>query len=45
MCRRCLNSYTIENMLMIHTQKFEDNEITNIQTSSESHLRWKSHFH
>ena len=44
-CRRCLNSYTIENMLMLHKPKCENNGITTIRTSSESHIQWKKHFH
>ena len=43
-CRRCLNSYSIENMLMIHKLKWEIYDITTIRTSSESHLHWKGHF-
>ena len=37
-CRQCLNSYTSENMLKIHKPKCENNEITTIRTSTESHL-------
>ena len=44
-CRRCLNSYTSENMLKIHKPKCEINDITTIRTSSDSHLHWKKHFH
>ena len=44
-CRRCLNSYTSENMLRIHKPKCENNDITTIRTSNESHLHWKIHFH
>ena len=40
-CRRCLNSYTSENMLMIQKPKCENNDITTIRTSPESHLHWK----
>ena len=32
-------------MLMIHKSKYENKDITNIRTSSESHLHWKKHFH
>ena len=32
-------------MLRIHKPKCENNGITTIRTSSESHLRWKNHFH
>ena len=44
-CRRCLNSYTSENMLMKHKQKCENNYITTIRTSPDSHRHWKKHFH
>ena len=44
-CRRCLSSHTIENMLMLHKQKCGDDKITTIATSNESHLHWKKHFH
>ena len=44
-CRRCLSSYTSENMLMKHKQKCGEDNITTIKTSSESHLYWKKHFH
>ena len=44
-CRRCLNSYTSENMLRIHKPKCENNDTTTIRISSESHLHWKNHFH
>ena len=44
-CRRCLSSYTSENMLMKHRQKCGDHNITTIKTSNEPHLYWKKHFH
>ena len=44
-CRRCLSSYTSENMLVKHKPKCENNDITTIKTSNESHLHWKKHFH
>ena len=44
-CRRCLSSYTSENMLIKHKPKCENNNITTIRTSNESHLHWKKHFH
>ena len=44
-CRKCLSSYTNENMLMKHKQKCGDDNITTIKTSNESHLHWKIHFH
>ena len=43
-CRGCLNSYTSENMLMFYKPRCENNDITNIRTSSESHLYGKRHF-
>ena len=44
-CRRCLTSYTSENMLKIHKPECENNDTTTIRTSSESHLCWKDRFH
>ena len=44
-CRRCLSSYTSENMLMKRTPKCESIDITTIKTSNESHLYWKKHIH
>ena len=44
-CRRCLNSYTSENMLRIHKPNCENNDITTIRTSPDSHLLWKNQFH
>ena len=44
-CRRCLSSYTSENMLMKHKEKCGDDNITSIKTSNESHIQWKKHFH
>ena len=32
-------------MLNLHKPKCENNDITTIRTSSESHLHWKEHFH
>ena len=32
-------------MLMKHKPKCENNDITSIKTSNESHLHWKKHFH
>ena len=40
-CRRCLSSYTSENLLMLHKPKSENNNITTIRTSPESHICWK----
>ena len=44
-CRRCLSSYTSENMLRKHKEKCGDDNITTIKTSNETHLHWKKHFH
>ena len=44
-CRRCLSSYTSENMLMKHKQKRGDDNITTIKTSNESHSYRKKDFH
>ena len=44
-CRRCLNSYTSENMLTLHKPKCEVFDITTITTSTESNLHWKDRFH
>ena len=44
-CRRCLSSYTTENMLMTHKKNCDDDNITSIKTSNETHLHWKNHFH
>ena len=41
--RRFLNSYTSENMLMIHKTKCENYDITTFRTSSDSHPHWKNH--
>ena len=43
-CRRCLNSYRSENMLMKHKPKCENIDIITIKTSNESHLYWKKTF-
>ena len=44
-CRRCLSSYTSENMLIKHKPKCENNDITSIKTSNKSHLHWEKYFH
>ena len=44
-CRRCLNSYTNENTSRYHKEKYGDDNICTIRTSSESHLFWQKHFH
>ena len=32
-------------MLMLHKQKCEDENITNLKTPNESYIYWKKHFH
>ena len=44
-CRRCLSSYTSENMLIKHKARCENNDITSIKTSNKSHLHWEKYFH
>ena len=44
-CRRCLSSFKIQNLLMKHKQKCGEDSITAIRISPESHLLWKNHFH
>ena len=44
-CRRCLSSYTSENMLIKHKEKCGDDNITTIKTSNKTHLHWEKHFH
>ena len=44
-CKRCLSSYTSENMLLLHKQKRGDDDITTNRTSSDTHNQWKKHFH
>ena len=43
--RRCLSSYSIENVKMKHSERLEQQELTSIKTSNECHLYWKHHFH
>ena len=43
-CRRCLNSYTRENLVKLHKPKCENYDITIFRASSESHFQWKKHF-
>ena len=40
-----MNSYTSENVLTLQKPKSENNDITTIRTSHESHIQWKKHFH
>ena len=43
-CRRCLSSYTREDMLMLHKPKCENNGVITIRTSNESNLHWTNRF-
>ena len=43
-CRRCLSSYASQNVLIKHKQSCEQEEITAIKTSHESHLYWNKTF-
>ena len=40
-----MNSYTSENLLMIHKLKCKNYEIPTIRNSPKSNLHWKSFFH
>ena len=40
-CRRCLNSFTSENLLKLHKLKCGEDDITTIRTSQKSHFYWK----
>ena len=44
-CRRCLSSYTSENMLIKHKEKCGEDKITTIKTSNKSHIHWEKYFH
>ena len=44
-CKRCLSSYSIQNVLTKQKQRYEEQEVTAIKTRNESHLFWKKHFH
>ena len=41
---KCCSSYSSQNVLKKHNQRFELQEINSFKTSNESHLFWKSHF-
>ena len=43
--KRCLSSYTSENMIKKHKEQRIQREITSVKTSLESHVHWKNHFH
>ena len=45
-CRRCLNSYTSQNVLIEHKGESGEHEITLLRLSNETHLYWKKkHFY
>ena len=44
-CRRCLSCFTNENVLVKHTERCKQQDITAIRVSKDSHLMWKKHFH
>ena len=44
-CRKCLNSYTNQDVLVNHIQKCGQQEMTPINLGNESHLYRKKHFH
>ena len=44
-CRRCLTCFTNENVLVKHSERCREQDITAIRLSKENHLMWKKHFH
>ena len=44
-CRRCLSSYTSQNVLIKQKPQCEQEKIIHIRTSNESHFYWNKHFH
>ena len=44
-CRRCLSCFTNENVLVKHTERCKQQDITAIRVIKDSHLMWKKHFH
>ena len=44
-CRRCLTSYSGQNVLTKHRTRCNQQKITSFKTSNESHLYWRKHFH
>ena len=42
--RRCLNSYTSQNVLNKHKQRCGQQEIISLRLSNESHIYWKKTF-
>ena len=43
-CRRCLNCYTNQEVLINHLQNCGQQEITSIEVSKESHFYWRDHY-
>ena len=43
-CRRCLNSYTSQNVLIKHKQHCSEQDKTSLRLSNESQLNWKKSF-
>ena len=43
--RRCFSCYTKESILQKHKDRCEQQEITALSVSKESHITWKRHFH
>ena len=44
-CRRCLSSYSSQNVSMKHKHRCEEKEKRSIQTSNQSDLYWKKRIH
>ena len=44
-CRRFLNSYASQNVLIKHKQQCGEQDTTSLRLSKESHLHWKQQFH
>ena len=44
-CRRCLKSYTSQNVLIKHKQQCGEQDKTSLGVSNESQLYWKKNFH
>ena len=43
-CKRCLNSYTNQDVLIFQTQKCDQQKITSIKLTNEPHMYWKKTF-
>ena len=44
-CRRCLSSYSSQNVFMKHNHRCNQQKITSNKTSNETHRYWKKNFH